>query len=81
MELSEELHIPLPQGYVLKAAGILKDAQILEAVTGIDGGLRLVKHPRDIPIYNVIRAMETTMQINRCLEKDCYCSQDAVSFC
>ena len=66
-ELSEQLHIP--QGYVLKVASILKEAQILEAVTGIDGGFRLVKHPRDIPIYDVIRAMETTMQINRCLEK------------
>ena len=77
--LSEQLHIP--QSYVLKVAGILKKAQILEAVTGIDGGMRLVKHPRDIPIYDVIRAMETTMQINRCLEKDCYCSCNAVSFC
>ena len=66
-ELSEQLHIP--------------EAQILEAVTGIDGGFRLVKHPRDIPIYDVIRAMETTMQINRCLEKDRYCSRDAGSFC
>ena len=78
-ELSEQLHIP--QGYVLKVASILKEAQILEAVTGIDGGFRLVKHPRDIPSYDVIRAMETTMQINRCLEKDRYCSRDAGSFC
>lgn len=78
-ELSEQLHIP--QSYVLKVAGILKKAQILEAITGIDGGMRLVKHPRDIPIYDVIRAMETTMQINRCLETDCYCSRDAVPFC
>ena len=77
-ELSEQLHIP--QGYVLKVAGVLKEAQILEAVTGIDGGFRLIKHPRDIPIYDVIRAMETTMQINRCLEKDRYCSRDAGSF-
>ncbi|MFR0759863.1 MAG: hypothetical protein ACLSIA_10325 [[Clostridium] innocuum] len=29
----------------------------------------------------MIRAMETTMQINRCLEKDRYCSRDAGSFC
>ncbi|WP_318586146.1 Rrf2 family transcriptional regulator [[Clostridium] scindens] len=68
-------------GYVLKVASILKKAQILEAVTRIDGGLRLVKHPRDIHIYGGMRAIETTMQINRCLETDYYCSQDAVPFC
>ena len=62
-ELSEQLHIP--QGYVLKVASILKEAQILEAVTGIDGGFRLVKHPRDIPIYDVIRAVEMPVPFAR----------------
>lgn len=68
-------------GLCLKSCRYLEKAHILEGVTGIDGGMRLVKHPRDIPIYDVIQAMETTMQINRCLEKDCYCSCNAVSFC
>lgn len=78
-ELSEQLNIT--QGYLLKVTRILRNAQIIEAITGADGGFKLAKHPRDISLYEVIRAMETTMQINRCLEKDEYCSRKAVSFC
>ena len=36
---------------------------------------------KDITLGDVIRLMESTTKINRCLEDDAYCSRKAVDFC
>ena len=48
---------------------------------GKNGGFALSKKPADISLLDVIELMETTMKINRCLEKDCFCSRHAAKDC
>ena len=65
-EISNEMGIP--RGY-------------LEKDLGARGGYRLNKTLKDITLGDVIRLMESTTKINRCLEDDAYCSRKAVDFC
>ena len=78
-ELSDRLNIP--QSIVLKITKILCKNSIVEIHMGKNGGFALSKKPADISLLDVIELMETTMKINRCLEKDCFCSRHAAKDC
>ena len=65
-EISNEMGIP--RGYLEKVLSKLKKAEYISADLGARGG-------------DVIRLMESTTKINRCLEDDAYCSRKAVDFC
>ena len=72
-EISNEMGIP--RGYLEKVLSKLKKAEYISADLGARGGYRLNT------LGDVIRLMESTTKINRCLEDDAYCSRKAVDFC
>jgi len=71
----------IPHTYMHKITRILKDTGILHEVRGSTGGFVLQKNPDNLSILNIITAFEKTTNINRCLEKDKFCSINAVDFC
>lgn len=91
------LHLTLnPKGAsaqsVGKAAGIqalhaqkilsqLKKADLVNSSLGSVGGFSLSRPPEEISLFDIVRAMERTVYINRCLEEDHFCSLDAVGVC
>lgn len=66
---------------VLKIGKYLSDEKIIKVTAGVDGGFRLRKEPKQIRLLDVIEITEATMKINRCLEKDHYCSRNATDTC
>ena len=71
----------MTQNMVLKIGKNLNDAKIIKSITGVDGGFQLIKDPEEIRLLDIIEITEPTIQINRCLEKDHYCSRTAVNTC
>ena len=71
----------MTQNMVLKVGGNLSDAKIIKSITGVGGGFQLIKEPDEISLLDVIKITEPTVQINRCMEKDHYCSRTAVNTC
>lgn len=71
----------MTQNMVLKIGKNLNDAKIIKSITGVDGGFQLIKDPEEIRLLDIIEITEPTIQINRCLEKDHYCSRDSVATC
>ena len=78
-ELASELKVP--GSYIPKITKKLKEANIITASEGIKGGYSLAKKPEDISLFDIISATEVTMKINRCLEKDGFCSRNATDYC
>lgn len=64
-----------------KIARILKNIGMVEAVEGAQGGYYLLKDPREITLLDVVKATESTIKINRCLEKDEFCSNNGIASC
>lgn len=71
----------IPKSYILKITNKLQDAGIAERIVGARGGFMLTKNPEKINLYEIIKIMEPTMKINRCLEDDEYCSRFATDNC
>ena len=79
-EVSEKLVIP--QNYVFKILKILQESNLVNSYSGSDGGFILRKKPKkDITMFDIMQATETTTRINRCLENDEYCSRYATTTC
>lgn len=78
-EAAEELGITY--GYFNKVAGKIKRAGFLESIQGPGGGYRLAKKAADITLYDIVALMEGEISINRCLEKDGFCSRGAAPIC
>lgn len=78
-EISNEMGIP--RGYLEKVLSKLKKADYISADLGARGGYRLNMTLHDITLGDVIRLMENTTKINRCLEEDEYCNRKAVDYC
>lgn len=71
----------IPQNYVLKISRALASAEFIKKVSGVNGGLYLIKRPEDITLFDIINTMEPTTRLNRCLECDKYCSRHASNDC
>ena len=71
----------MTQNMVLKVGRDLSDAKIIKSITGVGGGFQLIKEPDEISLLDVIKITEPTIQKNRCLEKDHYCSRNATDTC
>lgn len=71
----------IPQKYVLKITRSLVAANLIERRSGVYGGFLLVRKPTDINLLEIVKVMEPTIRINRCLEDDAYCSRMAVNNC
>ena len=78
-EISREMSIP--RGYLEKVLSKLKRAEYISADLGAKGGYYLNKKLGEITLGDVIRIMENTTKINRCLEQDNFCSRNAVDVC
>lgn len=72
-EIAESMSIP-PK-YLLKIARKLRDAGMIGVIKGVKGGYYLRKPMDQLPLLDVLRVMDPTMTINRCLEPDHYCSR------
>ena len=73
-ELSRKLNVST--NYVPAIAKKLKDAKIVTACEGTNGGYMLVKQLENISLMDIISCVEETMAINRCLEEDRFCSRN-----
>ena len=78
-EISEEMHIP--HTYIPKITRLLKEAKILSEKRGVYGGFMLTRSPDEIKLLDIVGSLEKTVNINRCLEEDQYCSRHAVAYC
>ncbi len=78
-ELSQKLNISA--NYIPKIAKKLKNANIITACEGTNGGYMLAKQPENISLMEIISCVEETMAINRCLEKDRFCSRNIEDTC
>lgn len=78
-EISNEMGIP--RGYLEKVLSKLKKAEYISADLGARGGYRLNMTLADITLGDVIRLMENTTKINRCLEEDAFCNRKAINYC
>ena len=73
-ELSQELSVP--SSYIPKITKKLKQAGIIKACEGTNGGYMMAKQPENISLLEIISCVEETMAINRCLEEDRFCSRN-----
>ena len=78
-ELSQELSVP--SSYIPKITKKLKQAGIIKACEGINGGYQIAKQPENISLRDVISCTESTMAISRCLEKEGGCSKNHIACC
>ena len=78
-ELSQELSVP--SSYIPKITKKLKQAGLIKACEGINGGYQIAKQPENISLRDVISCTEATMAISRCLEKDRFCSRNIEDTC
>lgn len=79
VQISEDMHIP--KGYLEKVLKKLKQSSYISSELGTKGGYYLNKGLEDITLGELIRVMENTVKINRCLEEDQYCSRGAAAAC
>ena len=78
-EIAKEMGIP--RGYLEKVLSKLKKAEYISANLGTKGGYSLNKSLKEITLGDVIRIMENTTKINRCLEQDNFCNRNEADFC
>lgn len=78
-EISEKMAIP--ENYIIKIARKLKEVGIINTYKGVNGGYELRKKPNEITILDIVKVMEKTIKINRCLEEDECCSMGDVNKC
>lgn len=78
-EISSAMAIPL--NYITVLTKHLRDGGIIQTMHGNGGGYCLAREPKDIKLDEIIRLMESSVCINRCLEDDHYCSRGATDTC
>lgn len=78
-ELSRKLNVSA--NYIPKIAKKLKNAKIITACEGTNGGYMLAKRPEEISLKEIIACVEETIAINRCLEEDRFCSRNYEDSC
>ena len=78
-ELAEQLVVP--RSFLYKIGNKLSDAGLILVKPGVNGGYRLARPAETITLFDVIRVMEQSSYISRCLEKDAYCSRCAADHC
>lgn len=71
----------IPESYILKITNKLLAAGIVKRIVGAKGGFLLARKKEEINLYEILKVMEPTMKINRCLEEDEYCSRFATQSC
>lgn len=67
--------------YFNKVAWKIRMAGFLVSIQGPGGGYRIAKNAADITLYDIVKAMEGDISINRCLDEDGFCSRNATLTC
>lgn len=67
--------------FFVTIASKLKKKGLITGVQGRLGGYRLPRPAEQISLYDVYRAIEGELYINRCLYPDNYCSRNGVTEC
>lgn len=78
-ELAEQLVVP--RSFLYKIGNKLSEAGLIVVKLGVNGGYRLARPAETMTLFDVIRVMEQSSYISRCLEKDAYCSRCAADHC
>lgn len=78
-EIAESLHAK--EAFVSELLGELNRADILTTLHGRNGGYALKSDLNKLTLLDVIKITENTININRCLEDDQFCSRQAVQTC
>lgn len=78
-ELAEQLVVP--RSFLYKIGNKLSEAGLIVVKPGVNGGYRLARSAETMTLFDVIRVMEQSSYISRCLEKDAYCSRCAADHC
>lgn len=79
LEIVEQMVIP--ERYILKIINKLRKNDIIKSFSGSRGGYELTRELSQITLGEVITIMEKSICINRCLQKDAYCSRNASDIC
>ncbi|GAB6183054.1 hypothetical protein JCM13991_07950 [Thermodesulfovibrio hydrogeniphilus] len=64
-EIAKEMQIPM--SFLRKILKKLEKAGLLQIKRGVSGGIKLLKLPHEITLYDVIVAMEKEIALNRCV--------------
>lgn len=78
-EISEEMSVPLR--FAKNILQILAANEIVTSYKGFRGGYELAKPPREISLYDIFKAMDEPVILNRCLKKDYQCSCSPEKHC
>lgn len=78
-ELADNLKIPIRN--ISKIMNILKNNNLINSEMGFNGGYSLAKNPERISYFDVISATESSMNLNKCLERNGVCSRNCLETC
>ena len=78
-DIAEKMGIP-PK-YLINICVTLRNVGIIASKKGVEGGYYLDKDAGTLTLWDIIKAMESTMLINRCMEEDKLCSHNCVEVC
>lgn len=66
----------ISEAYLEQLAAPLKKAGLLKSTRGVTGGYTLGKSPEDIRIGDILRTMEGTLSVAKCLDGKAGCGDD-----
>ena len=78
-ELADNLKMPIRN--ISKIMNILKNNNLINSEMGFNGGYSLAKNPERISYFDVISATESSMNLNKCLERNGVCSRNCIETC
>lgn len=57
----------IPKSFLIKILKQLEKSGLVQLKRGVGGGIRLLRHPSEISIYDIVVAIEKEVVLNRCL--------------
>lgn len=78
-DISQAMNIPV--NTCKRNLQLLKNAELLTSRAGVSGGYSLAKNPNEISLADILNAVGEKLELNRCLESDCFCNRSATNFC
>ena len=78
-EISARMSIPCK--YAAQILNKLKKAGVVDVKRGKSGGFAMTYDPKNLFLIDIIHMMNDDIRINRCLERDGFCSRNAIDRC
>ena len=66
----------IPKSFLAKILQRLEKAKLVKSYRGVKGGFRLAKKPREINLFDVIKAIEGPIALNRCTSSKKRCASN-----